>query len=77
MRDQPTLHDAMVKILSSRSSKTATLEELCDENIRLDLYRQEKGAGKHPEPGQFRIRAVKRPTLFKFVDSKTIRYIGD
>jgi hypothetical protein len=42
-RKQPTLHEAMQTILLTQPNRTAILQKLSDENIRLDLCRKAKG----------------------------------
>jgi hypothetical protein len=62
-RHQPTLDEAMRKILREQPERAATLQTLCDENKRLDLYRQDGGDGSHPEPFQFKLRTFKHRDL--------------
>ncbi len=74
-RKQPTLHDAMQTILLGQPNRTATIQKLSDENIRLDLYRRAKGDGPYPPPDQFRLRTLHHPE-FEFVPPDRVRYVG-
>ena len=58
---QPTLHEAMRRILIDAPGRTSTLQFLSDENARRDLYR--RGDGLHPFPQQFRRRALRYSKL--------------
>ena len=75
-RIQPLLHEAMRTILLDFPDRVATLEALSKENIKRDLYRQKKGEGRHPQPFQFRLRALQYPGWFDFLPPDTVKYIG-
>lgn len=74
-RNQPTLHEAMRTILLDQPGQTATLQTLSEENIRLDLYRQDSGDGPHPLPIQFKLRTFDHPE-FEFSEPDKVRYVG-
>jgi hypothetical protein len=74
-RNQPLLHDAMRAILLAQPAQTATLQVLSEENVRLDLYRQQKGDGPHPPPVQFKLRTFRDPEL-QFLSPDKVQYVG-
>jgi hypothetical protein len=74
-RNQPKLHEAMRIILQGQPNSTATLQTLSEENIRLDLYRQDHGDGPHPLPFQFKLRTLDYPE-FEFSAPDKVRYLG-
>jgi hypothetical protein len=65
----------MRTILLEYPDRTCTLQTLSDENVRRDLYRQNKGDGPHPSPEQFKLRTLHRRE-FEYLASKRVRYIG-
>ncbi len=75
-RAQPFLHEAMRMILLDCPEHTATIEVLSEQNAQRDLYRQEDGDGKHPEPFQFELRARDRVDWFELVPPNEVKYIG-
>lgn len=66
----------MRAILLDYPDRTATLDTLSKENANRDLYRQEQGDGRHPEPFQFKLRAQKYPEWFDFLPPDRVKYIG-
>lgn len=69
-----TLHEAMLFVLSEQPEQTASTKVISDEVARRELYRQKGGGIAHS--GQIRIRAIKYPKLFEVVDRDTVRLIA-
>ena len=74
-RQQPKLHEAMRLILSEQPNRTASLDNLYAENVRQDLYRQNRGDGPHAPPYQFKLRTL-HLREFQFIPPDKIMYVG-
>jgi hypothetical protein len=66
----------MRTLLLNHPERTATLQVLSEENAEHDLYRQDDGDGKHPEPFQFELRARQYPTWFDLIPPDSVKFIG-
>jgi hypothetical protein len=72
---QPTLHEAMIHILTRYPENRCDVHELEKQNIVLELYRQRRGDGPYPPARQFTLRAKRYPKLFRLLSTGEVQYI--
>jgi len=68
-----TLHEAMQIVLRDRPNKTDSTENVANEIIWRNLYKQKDGGDVFPD--QIFLRARRYPKLFDVIDIKTVKLI--